>query len=86
MSNPNPPKAPAPSLADYLVRYDLTAMLEEARLDYNQASSGTPRLLNQKDIAARFRGPPRRPDKPPTPTPADAPTPPDVAPPKPDAP
>ena len=74
MSNPKPPKALAPSLADYLVRYDLTAMLEEARLDYNQASSGTPRLLNQKDIAARFRAPPRRPDK----TPADA------APPKPD--
>lgn len=48
-----PPKLP--SLADYLVRYDLKAMMEEAKLDYMQASSGTPRLLNQKDIAARFR-------------------------------
>jgi hypothetical protein len=44
-----------PSLADFLVRYDLKAMIEEAKLDYTQASSGTPRLLNQKDIAARFR-------------------------------
>ena len=61
MSHPEPPKAKLPSLADYLVRYDLTAMLEEARSDYNQASSGTPRLLAQKDIAARFRTPPRRP-------------------------
>ena len=62
MSNPKPPKAKLPSLADYLVRYDLTAMVEEARLDYTQAPAGAPRLLNQKDIAARFRAPPRRPD------------------------
>ena len=63
MSNPKPPQAKLPSLADYLVRYDLPTILEEAKLDYNQSSSGTPRLLNQKDIAARFRAPPRRPDK-----------------------
>lgn len=44
-----------PSLADYLARYDLVALLNEAQMDYNQASAGTPRLLNQKDIAARFR-------------------------------
>ena len=51
------PPAKLPSLADYLVRYDLAVILEEAKQDYNQASSGTPRLLNQKDIAARFRKP-----------------------------
>lgn len=52
-----------PSLADYLMRYDLKTMIEEAKLDYTQSSSGTPRLLNQKDIAARFRkpAPPPRP-------------------------
>jgi hypothetical protein len=55
MSTPETPKNKLPSLADYLVRYDLSTILEEARLDYSQASSGTPRLLNQKDIAARFR-------------------------------
>jgi hypothetical protein len=44
-----------PSLADYLIRYDLAAMIEETRTDYSQTSSGTPRLLAQKDIAARFR-------------------------------
>ena len=38
-----------------MVRYDLASILEDARLDYNQVSSGTPRLLDQKDIAARFR-------------------------------
>ena len=38
-----------------MIRYDLATILEEARLDYNQVSSGTPRLLEQKDIAARFR-------------------------------
>lgn len=67
MSDPiNSPKLPlikVPSLVDYLVRYDLPTILAEARLDYNQASSGTPRLLNQKDIAARFRAA-RKPDKP----------------------
>ncbi len=49
------PKTKIPSLADYLVRYDLAAMLEEARLDYNQTTSGGPRHLDQKDIAARFK-------------------------------
>jgi len=57
---PREPKLP--SLADYLVRYDLAAMIEEARLDYSQASSGGPRHLAQKDIAARFRNV-RRPNK-----------------------
>jgi len=52
-----------PSLADYLVRYDARAMLDEAYLDYNQ-SSGTPRLLPQKDISARFRLSARRLEKP----------------------
>lgn len=55
MNKPGSPKARLASLADFLVRYDLTAILEEAKLDYAQASSGTPRLLNQKDISARFR-------------------------------
>ncbi|MBI2813695.1 MAG: hypothetical protein HYX71_05385 [Opitutae bacterium] len=55
MNDAKDTKAKIPSLADYLVRYDLMTLLAEARLDYNQASSGTPRLLNQKDIAARFR-------------------------------
>lgn len=62
MSDPKQPKAKLPSLADYLVRYDLTTMVEEARLDYTQTPAGAPRLLNQKDIAARFRAGPRRPD------------------------
>jgi hypothetical protein len=57
MNPPEDSKPKLPSLADYLVRHDLKAMLEEAKLDYLQASSGTPRLLNQKDIAARFRKP-----------------------------
>ena len=55
MSPPETPPNKLPSLADFLVRYDLATMLEEAKMDYMQASSGTPRLLNQKDIAARFR-------------------------------
>ncbi|MDD3181060.1 MAG: hypothetical protein PHQ04_12065 [Opitutaceae bacterium] len=50
---PREPKVP--SLTDYLLRYDLTAMIEEARLDYSQAASGEARHLTQKDIAARFR-------------------------------
>jgi hypothetical protein len=57
MSSPETPKTKLPSLADYLVHYDLKVILEEAKLDYSEASSGTPRLLNQKDIAARFRKP-----------------------------
>jgi hypothetical protein len=56
MSTP-PPKPKQPSLADYLVRYDLAATIEEARMDYSQLLSATPRLLAQKDIAARFRNP-----------------------------
>ncbi len=59
MNQPVPPKAKIPSLADYLVRYDLAAMIEEARLDYNQSSSGGPRHLDQKEIAARFKRPPK---------------------------
>lgn len=54
MSKPEQPKSKVPSLADFLVRYDLKALLEEARLDYEQASSGSPRHLDQKDISARF--------------------------------
>ena len=50
-----PRKPKLKSLADYLVRYDLAAMMEEARADYSQSSSGAPRLLDQKEIAARFR-------------------------------
>ena len=49
----HPPKRP--SLVDYLVRHDLAAMIEEARLDYSQTSPGAPRHLTQTDIAARFR-------------------------------
>lgn len=54
---PESPTPPRKSLADYLVRYDLAALMEEAREDYSQSSSGAPRLLDQKDIAARFRKP-----------------------------
>jgi len=56
----NPPEIPRskePSLKDYLVHYDLAAMLAEAQLDYSHATSGGPRHLEQKDIAARFRNP-----------------------------
>lgn len=59
MSN-EPPKKTR-SLANYLVRYDLAAMIEEARADYSQFTPGAPRLLDQKEIAARFR---KRPAKP----------------------
>jgi len=55
MSNVPPRRARMKSLADYLVRYDLATMIAEARLDYGQSASGAPRLLDQKDIAARFR-------------------------------
>ena len=64
MSKPAPPKSKLPSLADFLVRYDLKTMQEEARLDYDQASSGSPRHLDQKDIAARFLAAKRPPVKP----------------------
>lgn len=64
--SPNPPSSPGstriPSLADYIIRYDLAAMLQEARADYSQSISGGPRHLTQKDIAARFRNV-RRPGK-----------------------
>ncbi len=66
MNNPKPPPPKLPSLADYLVRYDLPSLLAEARLDYNQSISGGPRHLDQKDIAARFRDlrrPPKAPDE-----------------------
>lgn len=53
---PNPEQHPKPpSLADYFVYYDLPALLREAKADYSEAASGAPRLLNQQDIAARFR-------------------------------
>lgn len=58
------PKTKIPSLADYIVRFDLREMLTEARLDYNESSSGAPRLLAQKDIAARFKKLAPRPTKP----------------------
>ncbi len=67
MNKPEPRQPKIPSLADYLVRYDLTTLMEEARQDYNQASSGGPRHLDQKDIAARFRDlrrAPKAPDEP----------------------
>jgi len=64
MSKPEQPRSKVPSLADYLVRYDLKTMQEEARLDYEQASSGSPRHLEQKDIAARFLAAKRPPVKP----------------------
>lgn len=67
MSSPDTPAKKMPSLADYLVKHDLKTMLEEAKMDYMQASSGTPRLLNQKDIAARFRKPAPPAAKPATP-------------------
>lgn len=57
--SPRPPGAPVtpPSLADYLVHYDLGQLLHEAKLDYGSVSSGAPRLMSQKEIAARFRRP-----------------------------
>ena len=54
MDTPKSPRPKLPSLADYVVRYDLANLLEEARMDYNQTTSGGPRHLDQKDIAARF--------------------------------
>ena len=51
------PKPNSKSLANYIVHYDLVTMMEEARADYSQSTSGSPRLLEQKDIAARFRKP-----------------------------
>lgn len=58
MSTPRPPSPPRlKSLADFIVRHDLATVLHEARLDYQHSSAGGPRLLDQKDIAARFRKP-----------------------------
>lgn len=59
---PQPNRPRSRSLADYLVRYDLPSILESARSDYSQSSAGGPRLLDQKEIAARFRR--NRPAKP----------------------
>ena len=66
-----PPRLP--SLADYLLRYDLQTLMEEARYDYSQGSSGAPRHLNQKDISARFRRQPATPAATPPATPPETP-------------
>jgi hypothetical protein len=55
MNAPRPQPLKAPSLTDYLVRYDLAATLEMARANYRQATPGAPRLLDQQEIAERFR-------------------------------
>ena len=57
MNSSDPPRPRQPSLKDYLVHYDLAAMLEAAQQEYSHATSGGPRHLDQKDIAARFRHP-----------------------------
>lgn len=64
MSNPQPPDRKPPSLADFLLRYDLAEIQQEAKQDYSQSNTGAPRLLEQKDISARFRQSRPRPDKP----------------------
>ena len=64
MSDLPSPVRKLPSLEDYLQRYDLAEILTEAKQDYSQAKTAGPRLLDQKDIAARFRHPSARPDKP----------------------
>lgn len=64
MSAPPQPERKLPSLADYLLRYDLKEILAEAQQDYSQSKTAGPRLLDQKDIAARFRQPKARPEKP----------------------
>lgn len=49
-------KRPAmPSLADYLVRYELRALLQQAQQEYERPGAVTPRLLEQSEITARFR-------------------------------
>jgi hypothetical protein len=53
----DPSKRRPASMADYLIRYDLPMMMELARTDYSDVTSGVPRLLAQKDIAARFKKP-----------------------------
>ena len=42
------------SLADCIVRYDLSAMREEVRGDFSP-EVGSQRLLKQSEISARFR-------------------------------
>ena len=64
MSDSPSPERKRPSLEDYLLRYDLAEIMAEAQQDYSQAKTAGPRLLDQKDIAARFRQPRARPDKP----------------------
>lgn len=49
-----PPASPIPSLKDQFVRYDLAQVAAEAEADFTAAAS-VPRLLNQREIAARFR-------------------------------
>ena len=78
MKKPEATRPPRlPSLADYLLRYDLQTLMEEARYDYSQGSSGSPRHLNQKDISARFRrqqgGAPAAPAETPPQTPPETP-------------
>lgn len=43
------------SLAEYLVRYDLPTALADAHREYDRPTAAGPRLLNQTEIAARFR-------------------------------
>jgi hypothetical protein len=64
MSSPQPPDRKPPSLVDFLMRYDLAEIQLEAKQDYSQSNTGAPRLLDQKDITARFRQSKPRPDKP----------------------
>lgn len=46
-----------PSMEDFLLRYDLADILAEAQQDYSQAKTAGPRLLEQKEISARFQRP-----------------------------
>lgn len=64
MKQPDPTDVKRPSLADYIVHYDLQTLINEAQQDYKKTTAGAPRLMNQKDIAARFRGPKPSPGKP----------------------
>ncbi len=42
------------SLADFVIRYDLSQVLREAREDFDP-EIGSQRLLKQSEISARFR-------------------------------
>lgn len=64
MSEATRPKLP--SLADSVVRYDLSAMREEVRLDFSP-ELGSQRLLKQSEITARFRKRPKTKPSPPPP-------------------